>query len=174
MSQVVARMGKPHGIRGEVTVEVRTDDPDSRFVPDAQFGTDPDAGTLTLTRARWHQNRLLLSFAEVADRNRAEELRNTLLIVDDDDVVEDDAWYIEDLLGAQVYLVDAGPDAQPVGEVVEVTPGAVQDLLHVRLAGGTESLVPFVEQIVPVVDPEAGRVEIDPPVGLLDLGQAED
>ncbi|MCT4574488.1 ribosome maturation factor RimM, partial [Bacillus thuringiensis] len=74
-----ARLGKPHGIRGEVTVEVRTDEPDERFVPGAVFSTEPDVGPLTLSRARWHRERLLLTFDEVADRNRAEEIRNTLI-----------------------------------------------------------------------------------------------
>lgn len=184
MSQVVARLGKPHGIRGEVTAEVRTDDPEARFVPEARFATEPDIGTLTLTRARRHQNRLLLSFAEVTDRNRAEEIRNTLITVDDDAAgADDDAWYLDDLVGAKVYLVgaarasgqavtrDAAPEGLPLGRVSDVTTGAAQDLLHISLENGGEALIPFVEQIVPVVDPEAGYIEIDPPVGLLDLGQ---
>ena len=165
MSQVVARLGKPHGIRGEMTVEVRTDDPDERFTPGATFGTDPDIGTLTLTRARWHRDRLMLTFEEVPDRNRAEEIRNTLITVDVSETEDEDAWYIDDLVGAEV--VHSG---SVIGTVSAVTPGAAQDLIHVELAdSGREVMIPFVEEIVPVVDLDNNRVEIDPPAGLLDM-----
>lgn len=165
MSTVVARLGRPHGIRGEVTVEVRTDDPDERFVVGARFGTDPDIGDLTLSRARVHNGRLLLTFEEVPDRNRAEEIRNTLLTVDDADTTEEDedAWYVEDLVGASVFVGD-----ERVGEVADLVTGPAQDLLTVKLLSGAEVLVPFVTEIVPEVDVEAGRVVLDPPAGLLD------
>lgn len=165
MSQIAARLGKPHGIRGEFTVEVRTDDPDARFVPGAVFTTDPDIGELTLERARWHRDRLLLTFAEIADRTRAEEVRNTLLLVDSaDDVVEDDAWSVDELVGLAVVLA---ADGTPVGTVSDLTVGAMQDLLHVDTPAGDEVLVPFVEEIVPEVDLEAGRALLTPPPGLL-------
>ncbi len=71
MDMVIARLGKPHGIRGEFTVEVRTDRPDERLVPGMTYATDPDIGELTLKSARWHRDRLLLAFDEVPDRTRA-------------------------------------------------------------------------------------------------------
>lgn len=147
-----------------MTVEVRTDDPDERFVDGAVFGTEPDIGSLTLTRARWHRDRLLLTFEEVTDRTRAEEIRNTLITVDAESDDVDDAWYIEDLIGAQVIH-----GAEVVGTVAGVSPGAAQDLITVRLNNGSEALIPFVEEIVPVVDLDNQRIEIDPPAGLLDL-----
>ena len=172
MSTVVARLGKPHGIRGEMTVEVRTDDPDERFVPEAVFGTEPDIGPLTLTRARWHRDRLLLSFAEVPDRNRAEEIRNTLITVDAEDTDDDDedAWYIDDLIGADAHIGE-----HLVGKVSGVSPGAAQDLLHItpsaeqveRSDSDEEILVPFVAEIVPEVDIDAGRIVLTPPAGLI-------
>lgn len=162
MSTVVARLGKPHGIRGEFTVEVRTDAPEERFVPGAVFSTEPDIGALTLSRARWHRDRLLLTFEEIADRTRAEEVRNTLISVAET-LEDDDAWYIDDLVGAQAFVGDVR-----IGTVSAVTPGAAQDLLHITLASGAEVLVPFVEQIVPGVDLEAGRIVLDPPPGLIE------
>ena len=141
MSHVVARLGKPHGIRGEVTVEVRTDDPDERFVRGAVFSTEPDIGELTLARARWHRDRLLLTFEEIPDRNRAEEVRNTLIGVDAEADEAEDAWLIEDLVGAQA--IRAG---EVVGEIADVTTGAAQDLLHLRLTDGREVLLPFARQ----------------------------
>jgi len=80
---VVGRIGKPQGIRGEVTVEVRTDDPDQRFAAGSILLTDPaDRGPLTVERARDHSGKLVVAFEGVPDRNAAELLRGTLLVVD--------------------------------------------------------------------------------------------
>ena len=83
MERVVARIGRPHGLRGEVSVEVRTDVPEQRFVPGAVFATDPaDRGPLTLVSARDQGGLLVLGFSEAGDRSAAEALRDTLLVVD--------------------------------------------------------------------------------------------
>lgn len=162
MSQVVARLGKPHGIRGEFTVEVRTDDPDERFLVGSEFATEPDIGTLTLTRARWHRDRLLLTFAEITDRTRAEEVRNTLISVEAEDDDDDSAWYVADLIG-----LDVVEDGAVIGTVADVINNPAQDLLEITLSAGAEALVPFVEEIVPHVDIDAGTITITPPAGLL-------
>ena len=169
MDVVVARIGKAHGLRGEVTVEVRTDAPEERFVVGAELATDPaGVGPLHLRSVRDHNGVLLLGFEEAADRSAAEQLRGTLLVADveaeDDD---EDAWYEKDLVGLRVVTV-AG---EPVGEVAGLDSRPVQDLLVVRLPGGREALVPFVKAIVPEVDVEGGRVVIDPPGGLLELDE---
>lgn len=162
MSQVVARLGKPHGIRGEFTVEVRTDDPDERFLVGSEFSTQPDIGTLTLTRTRWHRDRLLLTFAEISDRTRAEEVRNTLISVEADDSDDDSAWYVADLIGLDVIENDT-----VIGIVADVINNPAQDLLEITLHSGAEALIPFVEEIVPHVDIDSGTVTITPPAGLL-------
>lgn len=164
MDTVIARLGKPHGIKGEFTVEVRTDRPEDRLNPGATFATDPDIGELTLKSARWHRDRLLLAFDEVPDRNRAEEIRNTLILAEaDEDEDETDAWYLDDLIGLKVYENDA-----LVGEIVDVTNGTAQDLLHMKHTAGHVVLIPFVTEIVPDVDIESGRVTVTPPAGLFD------
>ncbi|MGJ7559305.1 ribosome maturation factor RimM [Brevibacterium casei] len=164
MDLVVARLGKPHGIRGEFTVEVRTDRPDERLVPGMTYATDPDIGELTLTSARWHRDRLLLAFDEVPDRTRAEEIRNTLLLAEQDDEAHDEeAWLLDDLIGLKAFVGD-----EQVGEIVDVTNGTAQDLLHLRHTDGHEVLIPFVTEIVPEVDTDAGRIALTPPAGLLD------
>ena len=64
MQLVVGRIGRPHGVRGELTVEVRTDSPDTRFAPGSSLSTDPvTAGPLVVDDLRWHSGRLLLTFA---------------------------------------------------------------------------------------------------------------
>lgn len=164
MDTVIARLGKPHGIKGEFTVEVRTDRPEERFIPGQTYTTDPDVGELTLKSARWHRDRLLLTFEEISDRTRAEEVRNTLLLSDqEEEEEEDDAWYLEDLVGLRVFEGET-----QVGEIVDVTNGMAQDLLHMKHVNGHQVLIPFVTPIVPEVDVEAGWVRVTPPAGLLD------
>ncbi len=76
-------MVRPHGIRGEVAVEVRTDDPGQRFAAGSVLDTDPpDAGPLTVVSTRWHSGRLLVTFDGIADRTGAEPLRGVWLTVD--------------------------------------------------------------------------------------------
>ncbi len=170
---VVGRIGRPHGVRGQVTVEVRTDDPDLRFAPGATLLTDPASrGPLTVAAARWHSGVLLLTLTGpdgdvVADREAADELRNTQLLVPVEDLpaLEDpDSFYDHQLVG----LVAALPDGEVVGEVTAVRHEGTE-LLVVRRPDRPDLLVPFVSAIVPTVDLAGGRVVIDPPEGLLEL-----
>jgi len=165
---VVARIGRPHGVRGDVTVEPRTDEPDRRLAAGAVLVTDSTSHpTLTVDTSRWHSGRLLLHFEEVSSRSEVEELRGTLLSVDVDPherPADPDEFYDHQLVGLSVVL----PDGSPVGVVSEVGHGA-QDLLIVARPEGGTVMVPFVTAIVPEVDLDARRVVVDPPAGLLDL-----
>nr|WP_155073872.1 ribosome maturation factor RimM [Streptomyces taklimakanensis] len=165
---VVARIGRAHGIKGEVTVEVRTDEPEVRLAPGAVLATDPaSVGPLTIAAGRVHSGRLLLRFEGVRDRTAAEALRNTLLIaeVDPDEAPEDpDEYYDHQLVDLDVVT----RDGTAVGRVEEIAHLPYQDLLVVRRVDGGEVLIPFVAEIVPEVDLEAQRAVVDPPPGLLD------
>ena len=166
---VVARIGRPHGLRGEVTVQLHTDDPEGRFVPGEEFATDPaERGPLVLRSVRVHQEVYLLAFEGHPDREAAEALRGTRLLVDDEHADEDDeeGWREEDLLGFDVVLVDG----TPLGSVSALHLRPVQDLLAVRTPRG-EVLVPFVEELVPEVDEDARRIVVDPPPGLVELAE---
>jgi 16S rRNA processing protein RimM len=170
----VGRIGRAHGIRGEVSVEVRTDSPEQRFVPGAQLTTEPEpVGPLTVRQVRWHSGRLLMSFDGVADRTGAEGLRGVLLLTDvdaDERPTDPDEYFDHQLHGLHAVTTD-GDD---VGEVVDVLHLPDQDLLVIRRADGPEVLVPFVIKIVPEIDLAARRVLIDPPLGLLDPAQADE
>src|SRR6266567_2680662 len=127
-SLVVGRILRPHGLRGELSVEVRTDDPGERFAVGSVLPTDPpEAGPLTVEASRWHP-------------------------------------------GLTVVTV-SGELVCTVTDVLH--PG--QDLLAITPARGTsrraEVLVPFVAAIAVAVDLAGGKLIIDPPPGLLDLGQ---
>ena len=173
MQLVVGRVGRPHGLGGELTVQVHTDDPDLRFAAGSVLATEPaERGPLTISSCRWHSGRLLVRFAGHADRARAEDLRGTLLVMDSAEVgptADPDEFHDYELIGLEVVTV-AG---HPVGAVTDVLHQG-QNLLVVRPApdsqDGGEILVPFVGAIVPEVDVKAGRLVIDPPPGLLDLG----
>ena len=116
MQLQVARIGKPHGIRGEVTVQVLTDAPGDRFVPGTEFVVEPaSAGPLTILSARWNKDILLLAFEEIETRNEAEAVRGAKLFIeteelDDDD--DDEGWYEHELVGLEVRVGD-----QVVGKV---------------------------------------------------------
>jgi 16S rRNA processing protein RimM len=169
----VGRIGRAHGIRGEVTVEVRTDTPDERFADGVVLATEPAAaGPLTVRTSRWHSGRLLVSFAGVPDRGTAEALRGVRLLAeigDDEQTGDPEEFYDHQLLGLGVVDV-SGAEIGAVTEVIHL-PG--QDLLSVRVASGAEALVPFVAEIVPDVDIAARRIVIDPPPGLLDVSAAD-
>ncbi|MBO8190681.1 ribosome maturation factor RimM [Streptomyces oryzae] len=171
MQLVVARIGRAHGIKGEVTVEVRTDEPELRLAPGAVLATDPaTAGPLTIASGRVHSGRLLLRFEGVHDRTAAETLRNTLLVaeVDPDERPEDpEEFYDHQLEDLEVVT----RDGTVVGRIESVAHLPAQDLLVVRREDGGEALIPFVHEIVPEIDLKAQQAVIDPPPGL--LGEAE-
>jgi 16S rRNA processing protein RimM len=186
MRLIVGRIGRPHGIRGEVIVGVRTDEPDLRFAVGAVLdvertlpgpaGTGEDGtgdGQLTVAAARWHSGQLLVAFAGITDRTAAGELTGSWLSMDSSQLPESsdpDEFRDHELIGLSVRT-SAG-DA--VGVVADVLHHG-QDLLVVRRDEGKagEYLVPFVKAIVPEIDIGAGILVIDPPPGLLDPAQAE-
>ena len=151
MLLVVGRIGRAHGVRGEVTVEIRTDDPDSRFAIGATLATDPEnKGPLTIRDARFHSGTLLLSFNGFDDRTSVESLRNVLLLSDvnpkEANATEDD-FHVSQIVGSSVI------DGEGIdwGLVVDVMHLPAQDTLVID-HNGREILVPFVKAFVPKVD----------------------
>ncbi|MFJ8853149.1 ribosome maturation factor RimM [Streptomyces sp. NPDC102437] len=172
MQLVVARIGRAHGIKGEVTVEVRTDEPELRLGPGAVLATEPaGAGPLTIETGRVHSGRLLLRFEGVRDRTAAEALRNTLLIADVDptELPEDpEEFYDHQLMDLDVVLADG----TEIGRITEITHLPSQDLFIVERPDGSEVMIPFVEEIVTEIDLAEQRAVITPPPGLIDADQA--
>jgi 16S rRNA processing protein RimM len=190
MRVTVGRIGRPHGVRGDVVVGVRTDEPELRFARGSRLDTDPvGVGPLTVAGHRWHSGELLVRFEEIGDRTAAAEIGGTWLLVDSaalDPLDDPDEFRDGDLVGLSVRTVD--------GTVV----GTVADVLHhgqdvlaidpvgaaggargagaraggVGAAGAGQILIPFVKAIVPEVDIAAGVLVIDPPDGLLNLQDA--
>ena len=172
MRLIVARVGRAHGLRGEVTVETRTDVPERRFivgatlyVTPARRDPQPVPAELTVSTARDHNGVMLLGFTEVDDRTDAENLRGCLLEADvPEDETEPDAWFDHQLVG----LAALAPDGRRLGEISGVEHSGAQDLLVLRRPDGVERLVPFVTAIVPTVDVAAGHLVVDAPGGLVE------
>jgi 16S rRNA processing protein RimM len=169
---VVGRIGKPHGLRGEVTVGVRTDEPERRFAPGSTLRAEPPPGsasslrTLTVVGARRHQSALLVAFEELPDRTAAEGARGIVLhasIPADESPEDPDEYYDHQLVGLAAYDVDG----TPLGTVAGLVHGGAQDLLRVDTPDGREALVPFVKALVPEVDLAGGRVVIADRPGLV-------
>lgn len=173
MELVVGRVIKPHGITGELVVDVRTDAPEERFAPENRLRLKPSRGEgrpreVEIESARPHGGRLLVRLAGVTDRTGADALRGNLFVVDSAALpaLEDpDEFYDHELEGMTVRTADG----REVGTVAEVLHTAAGELLSVRTAAGAEILVPFVTAIVPLVSRGERLVQIDPPEGLLDL-----
>ena len=166
MQLTVARIGRAHGLRGEVALDLRTDDPERRLAVGQVLDTDPaGAGPLTVAATRAQHGKWYASFAEVPDRTAAEALQGTELVVDADaDDDEEDAWYPHELVGLRAEHVDG----RVLGTVAGLEHLPAHDVLVLEEAGtGVRTLVPFVHAIVPVVDVPGGRVVLDPPGGLL-------
>lgn len=168
MQLVVGRIGRAHGIKGQVTVEVRTDEPELRLAPGVVLTTEPaSAGPLTVADSRWHSSRLLLHFKGINDRNGAEALRGTMLVaeIDPSATPEDpEEYYDHQLIGLDVVLADG----TPVGTLTAIAHLPSQELLTVTRPDGSEVLVPFVTEIVPEIDMTLRRAVLTPPPGLLD------
>ena len=160
MQLTAAIVGPAHGLRGEVILDVRSDDPEV-LAPGASLEIAGRGAALTVRSVRVHKDRVLASFEECASREDAEVLRGARLLVEEHE--EEDAWYPHQLKG----LAARTPGGEDLGTVTGLTPGAAQDLLLVKTPAGTV-MVPFVTQLVPTVDVEGGVVIIDAPPGLFD------
>jgi len=170
---LVGRIGKPHGIRGHVTVDVRTDEPERRFAVGAKLKAVPPQGSalslraLTVEGTRWHQGVLHALFEEIPDRNAAEAARGVLLYatLDADARPEDpEEFYDHQLVGLAVYDTEGALR----GEVAGLVHGGAQDLLSIKTPTRRDVLVPFVTALVPEVDLEARRVVVADRPGLLE------
>jgi len=185
---VVGRVGRAHGVRGEVSVEIRTDEPNRRFVEVAKVTAEANAGSagsreLTVSRVRSHRDRLVVAFEDVADRTAAEQLRGLLLLaeVDEEEIAAaTDEFYDWQLVGMRVLNGGA-----LIGEVTEVRHSPAQDLLVVKpapsaatnasadatVASTGEVLIPFVAAIVTSVDLASQTIATDLPDGLVELAE---
>ena len=156
----VGRIGRAHGILGEATIEVRTTEPERRFAIGAELFTD--TGNLKVSSARVHNGILLLGFEGIEDRNGIEKLRDTLLYSEVDinePGADEDDYHVQQLIGLRAEL----EDGSEFGVITDVLNLPAQDCLAIKTKSG-EVLIPFVRQLVPIVDLNAKKVVVIPPV----------
>lgn len=175
----VGRLTKPHGLKGGIKIELYTDNPELRFVPGSVFALQvPEESlwfgrTITLRELRWFNSVPVVFFNEVPDRTAAESIARAILWIDEAAVEageEENAWYHHQLVGLDVVR-ETDEGRLTLGKVAEIQHFPAQDLLVVNTPDGNV-LVPFVEAIVPRVDPASGVVVVTPPEGL--FGEAPD
>ncbi len=170
MQLVVARIGRAHGVRGEVTIEVRTDRPEERLQVGTILETKPsNLGPLKIASLRNHNGTLLLSFEGKSDRSSAEGLRNALLVADidfGDDELDEDEFHVTEILGCTVVL----EDGRVLGEVVDILQLPSQDTLVVKRNSefdGEDVLIPFVKKHVPIVDLDSRKIVVSEMEGMI-------
>lgn len=167
----VGRVGRAHGVHGDVFVEPWTDAPEERFADGAVLHSE--AGPLTVAYTRSHSGKLVVHFTGLEDRTAIEAIRGQILTVPAaarPPLADPDEFYDSDLVG----LTARTADGVELGRVTDVVHGPVGDYLVLGIADNAdgpvrEHLVPFVAAIVPVVDVAGGTVTVDPPEGLFDL-----
>jgi 16S rRNA processing protein RimM len=159
---VVGHVTRAHGIRGEVAVEVRTDNPD-RFSAGAELFLT-SGRRLTIARSHRHGARLLVAFEGVVDRSGAESLRGELLVVPESSLPElpDGEYWPFQLEGCEV-VTESGRGLGPVSEVIA---NPANDLWVARAPDGTETLVPAIREVVVEVDLTARRILVRDVAGL--------
>lgn len=160
---LVGRVGRAHGLRGEVSIAPTTDSPERRFAPGSSLSS-PTAGTLVVRSQRWQTETLIVCFEQTDDRSAAEALRGAELWAEiDPHDTDEDEFHDTALIG----LAAVDPSGAALGSVVRLLHLPAQDVLVIATGAG-ERLVPFVSELVPEVDLAGGRVVIDPIPGLLD------
>jgi 16S rRNA processing protein RimM len=164
---VVGRVAKPHGVHGDVLVEILTDFPD-RLDDGVKFGIgggDTPSEFFVVYRVRLHKRRWLLSVQGIRDRNGVEDWRGQYIFLPEQspDELPVGYHYEHHLVGLECV----SPAGEGLGNVIGIDPGVGQDRLVVR-RGRREFLVPYVPEIVRDVDLDRGVVVLDPPRGLLD------
>ena len=159
---IVGRVLSPHGIKGQLKVEVLSDFPD-RFAPSARLWSEALNGAVVVESAFWHGETLLLSLQGINDRDAAGKLAGSYLLIDKSQLnpLPPGRYYHFQLLGLQVRQ-----GGELLGTVGEVLPYTANDIYVVRREGGGELLLPALKSVVKRINLELGVMEVELPEGL--------
>ena len=166
---LLGRVLRPHGVRGEVRVEVLTAYPE-RIVPGRRVFVGPDpqdprsATAHTVTRSRKHQDMLILQFEGIGDRAAADALRGQFVMVTLDNAVplEEGEFYLFQLIGLAVYT----DEGDHLGRITDVIETGANDVYVVRGPRG-EVLLPAIDECILELDIQGGKVTVHLMDGLL-------
>lgn len=160
----IGRVIKPHGVLGEVRVELMTDVPQRFGWLKTIYVGERDPRPVAVESVRYHQEFVLLKLAGYPTRTEAEALRNELLQVPEEEAIplEEGEYFLHQLLGLEV-LTEAG---QSLGRLTDILETGANNVFVVS-GGGGEHLIPDIPDVVREVDVDGGRIIIRPLPGLL-------
>lgn len=160
----VGQVVKPHGIRGEVAVEILTDFPGRFALLERVYLNEKEPRQVPLEGVRFHKGRALLKLGGYDDRTAVEALRGEMVLVPIDEAMplEPDQYYQEDLIGLEVWTIDD----EYLGDVVEILETGANDVFIVQGDRG-EILLPAIEQVVQWIDLEENRMVVELMEGLI-------
>jgi 16S rRNA processing protein RimM len=154
---VIGVISAPHGVRGTVRVKATGSGRHLRR------GVEPvvDGKRRLILTSRQTPKGFLIDLGGIEDRDLAASLRGSELLLDREelDAPDDDEFYVDDLVGLAVYD-EAGTY---IGSIVDVLETPAHEILIIRDDETAEHYVPFTYEHVPTIDPEAGRVVVNPP-----------
>lgn len=168
----VGRVRRAHGIRGELVVELLTDEPDAIFASGRRVFAGDRAGDvardrqeLRVLRATPFKGGLIVAFEGIPDKTAADLWRDRYLLVPESEVTPpgDDELFIHDLVGMRV-----SKGGETIGEVIEVFELPQGIVMDVRRPDGKTVMLPFDDNTVTEVDSAARIIQVDPVEGLLD------
>jgi 16S rRNA processing protein RimM len=160
----VGKLRRPHGLRGELLMEVLTDFPE-RLQPGQQVYVGPQRQPQRIQNLRWHGRRLLIAFAGYTNPESSAELRNQLVLVraDDRPSLPEGEYYHHQLLGLLV-ITDTG---ETLGRLVEILSTGANDVYVVQPQAGPEVLLPASPEVLLGIDLERGEIRAHLIPGLL-------
>ncbi|HWU51103.1 MAG TPA: ribosome maturation factor RimM [Asticcacaulis sp.] len=155
---LVAQLGAPHGVQGEIKLLSFTDDPLSVLDYNPLLD-DKGLPALNITAAREHKGALLIRAEEIPDRTAADKVKGLKLFIDRADLPapDEDEYYITDLIGMAV--VDG--DGKPVGKVANVDNFGAGDLLDIRPLEGANFYIAFTNDHVAEVNLSDRLIVVD-------------
>ncbi len=170
---IVARIMRPHGVRGDLRVQALTNFPDRMKSLETVYLTrDPEKATpqtvqiATVERARPDKaGYWLLHLHAIEDRDAADALREMYIVVTmaDASPLVDDEVYLFQVMGLEVYTTDG----QSLGRVVDIMETGANDVYVVRGETYGEVLIPAIDSVIRRIDVENGTLTIQPLPGLL-------
>ena len=154
----IGRITRPHGLRGELTVEVLTDFPE-RFdtLKVAYLGDSQQADVWEVTAARWHKDRVLLALRGCEDRTTAEKLRGLMVQIPIEEAMalSEDEYYPHELVGLDVVTTE-GEDLGRVSEVIFTKANEV----YVVTGPRGQMLLPAIAEVIEHIDLDTGQMTV--------------
>lgn len=153
----VGKLRRPHGVKGEMLMEVLTDFPD-RLTPGMTVYVGSVHQPLVFLSCRWHIKALLVKFVGYPDRESVADLRNQLVYLhaqDRPDLPEGE-YYHHQVLGLRVV----NDEGRPLGDVVEILETGANDVFVVRNETGKEILLPVIDEVILNIDLVRGELRV--------------